>query len=76
MKNVPVGATWEGKGEDGRIYQIWLERQENGLSVWRWVRTYSDGSRGPWDSDWGPSYESCRKQMYLGGSGIKMKRVK
>ncbi len=76
-KIVPVGASWEGVDpKDDMRYTITLSRREGRFEIWNWYKHYSDGSCPSDWSDWGPSYENCRKQLYLDGSGVRMKRVK
>lgn len=74
MSNFPVGATWTGKetGKGGRIAIIWLECILGDVEIWKWRWVYPDGSQDPFEMGWGPSYQSCKRQIPF---NCRMKRM-
>lgn len=78
MSDYPVGASWKATNKYGDSVTIYLEERGKSVEKWRWVFTYSDGSTGPYNSDWGTSYRSVYNQSIgkLWIKGEKMPRFK
>jgi len=75
MAKYPVGATWQGVDEIGRIGTIWLERRDGKHEMWYWSWCYPDGSYPYPHMDWQPTYRGCRDEI-PDFQGIRFKRIK
>ena len=76
----PVGATWEEKELDSKIFgnkhreaRIWLYEIKEHFEVWYWSWSYSDGSSPTRSFDWDTSYQMCRQMIPF---NCRMKRIK
>lgn len=61
LSKYPIGAEWRATDNNGSIAQIYLQRRENGLEIWRWNFMYKDGSGRK--SDWAPTYRQCYNEV-------------
>ncbi len=71
METYPVGARWRFIVPDdpdygisaGSIGEVWLERRDDNLEVWRWSFFYKDGSG--YAGDWAPTKRTCVEECRL-----------